>query len=35
MLYANSKFDKSDDVLENLGYKSGSTGTKTGSGTKK
>ena len=35
MLYTNSKFDKSDDVLENLGYKTGSTGTKTGSGTKK
>jgi len=31
MLYANPKNDKSDDVLESMGYKGG-TGTKSGSG---
>lgn len=36
MLYANSKYDKSDDVLQQLGYKTGSnTGTKTGTTGKK
>lgn len=38
MLYSNAKYDKSDDILQALGYKSGSSGTgKTGSssGTKK
>ncbi len=39
MLYASSKLDKSDAVLENMGYKAGSSGTKTtkttGTGTKK
>lgn len=35
MLYASSKLDKSDAVLEQMGYKVGSTGNKTESGTKK
>lgn len=32
MLYTNSKNDKSDDVLEQMGYKGGSGGSKSGSG---
>jgi outer membrane protein len=35
MLYTSSKLDKSDDVLQQLGYKGGSGGEKSGSGTKK
>jgi outer membrane protein len=35
MLYASAKLDKSDDVLQQMGYKVGSGATKAGTGTKK